>query len=770
MNHAHVPTEPGTAGSSFGACEEIVVNWLEGFEEYAHGDSNKRFQLSHGIYFEEHHDNDVLHKTLQFDPEEIKSKLKKAKKQPGKNLWNLPLTKLSKDELLLRLLRFKDDIENVKQLTNTWPDFDEVLCSAFYYYWKSQGVVKLAIGIALSVTGIGTNEVKHELLNRSIILSAAVSASLQKEFLAHSREIDDMLEKVFMLLYMHDYHNDQGATYDYKIIEPIMTLVPYVCQLLETRSQKMSESIFYVLFKLLHTMFRCYDKKSNAIVLGWLSKHGYTLFLFEYIRKYTIATSVDLTLKLLIDTALYMMDDFKSKDVCLSLIPKLLLFLNLKDVPSLGDQSAIYYKHTTESIVQILQRTISNLNLDCAKVLLYESAFLETLADALVNNRRYVMILDPLTLLIAQAVVKIIFPIMDDSQSSQFYKDLSKNALKNVCNKLKTQIITPLCIHTINASKLFFSCRLLMYQYFTNALDSPNDETLGFMIKALAVMCHTVNNNLDYVFNDGRSAKMHSYLCSNTNLVKSFLEMVDTSAYHVKAGAYSWTRRKLQKIVKDELPDIMSDFIGIHGNIQFHLTEVITRLVLQFLDSVEDFFTPRWELVHYLMGQYYKIASLMQKDNGRVYATKLIFMWRLLDMDKSKKLVSSILQYEVGVRECTDDAQLSMLEKTFLRAEVSFGSHEATAWEQNQEKYFLYLVRDLRSVLEDTSIINHQNCRHDINWATFVLVELAKDTKDPSRIKSLKDVVFCALDFAAEQESNQMKSDVNDFIVHLYMK
>ena len=751
--------ELGTAGPSCAESEKIVLSHLDGSNaDVEFSDLKNGFKLVRKVS-EKHHSIDI-NKTLHFDPEEIKSKLKKTKKHPNKNLWNLPIATFSKDEIMLQLLQFKDETQKSKQLTKVWPNYDKVLCSAFYCYWNQPQVVKLALCNALLVAYIGSNEMKRELLDSKIILAAAVSVSLQREYLAPFKESDDLLEKVFRLFQMHDIH-EPFITYDSKMIEPVLTLVPYVCHLLEkTDHDEIRYSIMCILLRMLDTIFRFYDRKNYVIVVGWLSKHGFNSFVFEYIRNYTVSTAADIFFKMLCDLALYLMEDFKFVDMCLTLIPKILTFLNLKEVHFLEEQSVDLYQSTAESIIQILQGTVNYLDINFAKILLKETAFLDSLADALINNRRYFIILDELTMIFSKALEKIIYTIMRACHPSLPYQNMCKSAVKNVCIKFKPLILSR------NVANLFFFCGSIMNQFFPDVVHGQKDETLLFMVKALAVM-RDAPDEIDHI----RSEEMKKFFLSNNDYLKTFLELVDVTAFLDDKDRSVGV--KMKSVVVDELPEIVSNFIDLKKCFDHILAEVITRLVVHFIDSVEDFFTPRWQAVRYQIVEYHNLATFIQKFDGRVYVTKLLLMLKLLRMDKTQIMVSAIVRHEAEIRECTEEACSSIIERNSFLKQDNKTATEITCDEGDFEKFFVYLVKDLKSVLKDPDVIDRKKiCTSpfDIHWAILVMVDLAKDVKDPVRVKILKDLVFCALDFGANLKSPKINEYINEFIIHLYMK
>ena len=711
----------------------------------------------------------LVRKSFHFDPVEVKSKIKKTHKDPLKNVWGLPLAKFSKDELVLYMCNFNQKVDKLQRMHNLPLGFAEAVCSALYNYWNSQKLVLMALVNVVSVTQIATNKVKQALVDSKIILAAVVTACRQREYLKYTNDVDDTLENVFSIFY-YGLEKDLGspAKFDTGMIEAIMTIVPYANHHLKRRNS--IEEFFWVIRHLLITMDQSYDSESVKRVNHWLSKNEIASFTFEFIKKHPLNNVTDTNFLRMIDVAYFLRGEVNVSSI-LPTIPNLIALLTLEGKhPLSGDEAEGYIKNV-QVVTLIFQHVIENITLDGAEFMIKKVEFLNLMVDALVNNRYYGEVVEDLANIVHKAIAVIIPLIMDSSQVHKQSKVLCAIVLKTLSKQLESLIVAPSCELTTHFSYIFYLCATLSHSWFATVLSIPEDDTLLVMIKSLAVM-HDVDHISEM---KGKGSVVEAAFSGKRDAaIKHFVTLVDSIAYCCDISQVEETgiRLKLFNVVRDNLPEVVANFVGVKSSISSSFAEAITRLVLLFFDSLEDFFSPRWNGVHHQMLSHYLDVSLSNMQYGQLNDTKLLFMWKLSKMDISKALVFSTLQLEVELRECTDhtacfDEIVERYKNRLMSKTNDFSSEESS------EKFFSFVIHDFKRVLKDTAILDTGICglsNMKLSWITFAMADMAKYYKESSKVKLLKDLVFCGIDFVADSHDSRVTNNFNDFIVHLYIE
>ena len=695
--------------------------------------------------------------SFTFNAVEIKSKIKKTKKHLLQNTWDLPMANFSRDELVIYMIMFHKKIEGLQRINKLEIGFAEMICCALHNYWNDHKLVGMALTNILSVTQIASNEVKRSLLDTKIILAAVITVSLQRDYLKYTSEVDETIENVLLILY-YGIEKDLGKLpqLDNRVIEVIMMLVPYMVSHLKRRDS--TEEFFWLLRHLLIFIFNKYDIASRKIIKDLLSKHGIVSCVLEFVMKYQLSNvqKMDPSFMRVIDIAFLLRGEAKLNEFY-QIVPNLLNFLKLDGHP-LITQILVDYSQTAHVVVRIFHFLVQDLTLEGAKFLM-DNLFLNNMIKALVNNRYYQQRKKEIADILYQSMAKIDFIIMDGSQSQKDKKTCFSMLLK-ICEQLGA-FINPSCDLKITCSYLFYLAATLLSQY----TPIPKD-TILLMVKALTVVCDI--NHVRKVEID----KDRTIFGSNKRIehfLKHFMKVIDHEPHNINEDE----RLKLKNIVNDDLPEVISEFVGMQSDIHILFAEALTRLVLLFYDFIGDFFSTRWQNVHYLMLSYYLHTCTETSQEPMIHQTKLLFMWKLLTMDKGKAIVCSILQLEVDFRECTDKLLVGEIIER-CKATIKSNTVQISAAEDYLSKLYCYLTSDIKSVLMDPTYITP---RHNmgsficaLREVTYVMFKIAQNCASKAHIKLLKSLVFWALDLVRDQNDSEIKNNVDNFIIHLYLE
>ena len=693
--------------------------------------------------------------------DEFMAKVRKSRKKTHKNLWHFPLAKISRDDLISQMHGFKTVALGHKELCAIPPGFVEVVCSVFHYHWNNHEFTNIALETLISVARVGTKEVKIELQQSKILLAVVVTACLQMQNCPfYSPEVDHSLEKLILLCFL-EYSGKDGVTTDYHMIEAILGLV---CHLLKADHCK--EKILRILSLLQSTINRDYDKHSRKVLSKWLSLHGITALVCEYIRNYLLDDSSG-EFEVALFIALQIIE-CTELDKLRSIIPKIIEFLRSKDSNSdiRCKMLKAHYLETAAIALKILDYVVKNP--DGARFLFLNSEPLfNSFVEALLNNTNCTIILDSLTDILSKSIQLVVDTTIKESYESSRNKEMCKSMLKNICIQMKPFIINRSSAHTnewtIYFSYIFYKCASLLHQYFNLDEDDPDDETFLGMIKALAYL-YNMEMTVNELNGDGTVSPVWKYLHKRTECLQNFMSFFDTVAYNEEKD--SRERKRLEEAVRNDLPDIMNEFMDMHEDISVDFAEAISRIVILFHD---DFFAPACASVMYLLLHFNREISINSRNTKKLHASKLLLMWRLCSMDRSRSQVKAIMHLEVLVREteyCVDE-----LDKKYVARLLDYSKIPID--EAIVDKYFGYLVRDLKLVLNDKDLMDSGILGLpdlEYRWVTYIMANLSRDFKSHSNVMLLKELVFSSLDFIANQNDQLMKKYVDDFIIHLYMK
>lgn len=589
-------------------------------------------------------------------------------------------------------------------------------------------------------------------------MAAVITVSLQRDYLKYTSEVDETIENVLLILY-YGIEKDVGKLprLDFRVIEVIMMLVPYMVSHLKRRDS--TEEFFWLLRHLLIFILNKYDTASRKIIKDLLSKHGIVSCVLEFVMKdqLTNVQILDLRFMRVIDIAFLLKEEAKLNDFY-QIVPNLLNFLKLGGHP-LITQILVDYSQTAQVVVKIFNVLVQDLTLEGAKFLM-DNLFLNNMIKALVNNRYYQQRKKEIAGISYQSMAKIVSLIMNGSPSQQNIKTCF-SMLLNICEQLEV-FINPSCDLKITCSYLFYLAASLLSGYAPTPFSITKD-TILLMMKALTVVC-----DIDHV-RKVESDDDHT-IFGNKERIEHFLEHFILVIDHRPHNEDE--RLKLKDIVNDDLPEVISEFVGMQSDIHILFAEALTRLVLLFYDFIGDFFSTRWQNVHYLMLSYYLHTCTEASREPMIHQTKLLFMWKLFAMDKSKAIVCSILQLEVDFRECTDKFLVGEIIER-CKATIKSNTVQISAAEDNSSKLYCYLTSDIKSILMDPTNITPRLMGpsvYALREVTYVMFKMAQNCVSKAHVKLLKSLVFWALDLVRDQNESIIKNNVDKFIIHLYLE
>ena len=671
------------------------------------------------------------------------------------------ISDINGDELFKQMVKTRKFLEIGKEITEIPSGFVKQVCSALHYYWDKQEFVSTALINLSLLLDNGTDEVRRSLMDSKIIFCAVVTVCIQMEY--HTLDDHKTLQSVLLII---SAVTDRDQGFDHGTIEMILMLVPHLCGHIKMKGS--SEELFWILRQLLLTMHIDYDNSSAEMVHAWLSEYGVSSFIFGFIEKFSSVIS-DLIFMKAIDIAYFMRKEVTLRELT-STVPNLLRYLNSEGVSEhpLKELEKSNYA-TTNKIAKILEFIIENITVDGAKYFLVKFDFFKQMINALVYNDKQGQKTEEIILILHKYIALLVSLVMDESRPMEDLKPACiNNMLKYVCSRVKLFISLPPCNLKMNAAFLFYHCGWSLHMYFNYSLH--DDSTLLYMIKALTVIFHKDQTAQFYLQN---SSLTLSFIYMEETFIVHFVKLVDDIAYQATKSSETGgrLRLKLETIIRCDLLNVVTHFILQPKNSNRLIIEAVSRLLLLLFNSVEDiFFSPRWENVRVIMMTCYGSLHNMRTRTGKIYTTMILFMWRLLNMKKSEAMVSSLFQLEINLRQCTNISQRDeVLERFFPEIPTLLASSKMTVDKKCSDKFLGFVVEDLRAMLRDKSIINHGFCNYsdlEFRWVTFVMLNVARDVKDPSLLKNL---VYCALDFVADQNNSQCTKDVDEFIILLYM-
>ena len=710
-------------------------------------------------------------KILEFDPKAMKLNMEKIKADPTYNIWGFPLGDVSNPRHVMYMMSFQENLPTVnKQFKDLPPVFTEAVCTTLHHCWDSPKISELALVNIAAMIELSTDSVRSEMIDQKMIFCAVLSVCLQGEYIEYTRTFDEITERVLRIFYLLiQRFPGQSDVIDSRLIEAFLYLVPYAVK--HMKNKDCTEGFYLLLRNIIVNIDFFYNTDSLKKACEWLSKHGVSSSVFAFIGKFSLKNyssliKIHVHFKNMIDIACRLKEGVKHKDIY-SIIPNILGFLNLEELHPLRGDSVAAYTKTVHSIRQIILYVVSGLTIDGAKNLLTATNYFEAICNAMSNHQQNEEVLEVLQECFFHSLSGAVSVVMDPSQpnDNSELRVSCIHILKNICTKLRAFISSPTWRVRTSFSYVFYHCAKLLNRHSETALKDPGDDSLLGMMIAIAVM---FDINHSRKIESAGSGLIVDYGSSRHNCLLHFYAVVELVAFR-RGAEDQEIGLKLSKIVKNDLPELVTDYVTIGDHIYSErFAETLIRVALFYFDNVDDFFTPRWGDFHIMMLQYYVRATAVQKMNGNIDSTKLLLMWRVLQMDEEETLVSNILQIEVDLRKCVC-AEVNL--GTYKEIDHECDDHPTKPYnsenviEEKKLEYFHYLIRDLKSVLKNITVLTY----HDIKWAIFIMIELAKDFKDPKYVKMLKDLVFCALDFVADQNEEKFEKDVNNFIIHLYM-
>ena len=213
----------------------------------------------------------------------------------------------------------------------------------------------------------------------------------------------------------------------------------------------------------------------------------------------------------------------------------------------------------------------------------------------------------------------------------------------------------------------------------------------------------------------------------------------------------------LTEIVTNNFPELASHFLEPYST---DYLLFVTKILVKVMDKVDDFHETRWEQVRSILSSFYKNFSGYD-HNIIIRSTRLVFMWKLFQMDLNNAFVSSLIMYD-----CKDDEA----DKISITGIDALSSKEIMC--KVQGKFFATIFRELKQLLLGNhgldSFEDSKTCLEEI---TGVLAEMGQRCLEEHHRAMLKELVHVALDISnVHSECNRVISEnINSFIRNIHL-
>ena len=580
------------------------------------------------------------------------------------------------------------------------------------------------------------------LVDISVYLGAILSMGLDKtddkDFEDCFKKLIDILSEVsssykensksFWTMFM-----DFDCPYSADMLAALIILLPKIVHHFEYPSEQFDDlTVFFR--KFLKDVSENCNSPTRASIIDNL-KQGFTEKLLKLIKKIAKNNRYPQSFEGLFDCVLFLLKIDANPEEYLSILPDLCFLLSNKN-PALTTGEGVAEK--VVSVINVLIETSMNDSNELNFALYDES--LDYLLQGISVNEE---ICHHLTSMIIDLIKALRSSICNDDCDS---KHLLNSRLQELATKIEPLIDIRNKKTCLRYSQLYcfaISSRLpenRKTESFSTWLTSGDVMTFFTLLKITMSMLNS----------DGNDLNPHE-----DPLLKQLINYPFLSATQLEEESLN-SMSSLTEIVTNNLPELASQFLEPYSA-EYLL--FVTKILIKIMDKVDDFYETRWEQLRSLMKSLY--FSGFDDNAHAIRATRLVFMWKLFQMDLNSAFVSSLIMYD-----CKDDEaggiSLTGIDAPFPREIMC----------EVQGKFFAKIFRDLKQLLlEYHGLDSFEDSKTCLEEITYVLAEMGQRCLEEHHRAMLKELVHVALDISeVPSECNRVISEnINSFIRNIYL-
>ena len=723
---------------------------------------------------------------LGFDPDELISKMKKSLKYPNKNIFKLPLAtisalSLSERDLMMFMVSYHDDVMedyviDFEVLGHLQPEFTGMACTVLSKHWKKHELFEQTLSCVGLAARHGNHVVVRSLVEERVILACVLAASFARErkIITPTHHFDTYNETVLSILCcVPKGHGGDIGRFDSEYIKAFLLMAPNVVYFVTAyQDEEWFEEFAFFTRILLLAMFKFHDH-NRKVVNKFMTKYKFHNVALDYITENTFGAhedeDIDNHILRCMEIVFLLREEIDIKDLLL-VLPNLLS--TITKIPCILNFHSIHKQYwcydETDRIpasLGILSYNIENASSDSAVQFLNKDFFsklLNGIVEAANENKETETV--QITKVLWWAMLRYRLLALDDLRISD---KVYYSTMQHLCNKIQNSML-PSSNSLICLSYLFYYSLCFSHEDEQSMLCISDEMIIIKMMQALTVVYYSEETEkLKF------SAVFDQYVGDPSAW---FSRYVNEFISHVEYKGGQDTSNKLAKIVNANLPEIVAQFAGKGAQLRgvsFMYSEIITRLVLVSLDTIEGFYSDNWKDVRSLVieREYFNRLIISRK---RIYSTSLLFMWKVAQMDQREPFVSSILQLEESCRnsEYGGSEIETLLDRFYDKLDNADGSDCDN--ETLKNNHFKYLIADFKLLLsnpEHFTIFVFEDKISELHKITRLMFTIAQNIQDKRQQDQLKGLVFWALDLVQHCKDDEIvRTNVNNFIIYVYLK
>ncbi|KAL5264891.1 hypothetical protein ACHWQZ_G005843 [Mnemiopsis leidyi] len=622
--------------------------------------------------------------------------------------------------------------------------------------FRNVELVSKTLSNILSVTKLASHDDRQECPDISVFLAAVLSIGLHqandKEF---GPEVEDCLQKVILILSeissVYDkkskafWSMDYNCPYSANTMVSFIILLPKIVPHFEYRCEKI-EDLLTIFRKCLKDVSENYNSSSQASVISHLSKQGFIRKLLHFIKDFTRGNLEHCPyshFERLIDCVLFLLKSgFNSKEF-LPILPDLCFLLSKTNI-SLEASQVVSDKSIILVINVLIERAIDDCSNNIDSKLTCEESFDNLLESLKVNGE--------ICHHIAGMITGLIKALKTWNLNNICESKTDQSLLNSRLHKLamKVESLIDLNIGSQKSSLSLF--QLYSFSISSRLPDHKSTESSSTWSANDDVMMFFTLLKISMILLNRKDLIPQRDPLLNLLVNKPFLSVTQLE------GELSKSMSCLTEIVTNNLPELASQFKGPYSP---DYLLFVTKIMVLMMDVMDDLFDPRWDQVRSIMSSFYK--ELSGNDDIAIRTTRLVFMWKLFQMDLNNTFVSSLIMYDCK-NEDADEICLTDLNDSLSQEMV----HKV------REIFFSKIVQDLKQLLKE----NHSKSSEDeiiIQCLTKISGFMAKMSQSclaKHQFAMLGELVYTALDISdVYSECNKVISEnVDTFIRNIYLR
>ena len=612
-------------------------------------------------------------------------------------------------------------------------------------YFQNIELVSKTLSNILSITKtVSRCNAKDSPVDISVYLGAILSMGLDK---TDNKDFEDCFKKLIDILseVSSSYEKksksfwtnmDYNCPYSADMLAALIILLPKIVNHFEYPGEQFDDlTVFFR--KFLKDVSENCNSPSQTSIINHL-KQGFTEKLLKLIKDLSHNKHCPQSFEGLLDCDLFLLKiDDNPEEYC-SILPDLFFFLSKKDT-ALTTGEGVPYKRVVLVIENLIETSIN----DCSKpkFALYDES-LDYLLQAISANEE---ICDHLASMIVDLIKALRSSICNDDCES---KQLLNSRLQELATKIEPLIDIRNKKTCLSYSRLY--CFSISSRFHNNRKTESSSVwfTNGDVMMFFTLMKITIS----MLNSDSKDLNPHG-----DPLLKQLVNPPFLSVTQLEEELSNSTS-SLTEIVTNNFPELVSQFLEPYSTDYLLL---VTKILVKVMDKVDDFHETRWEQVRSILSSFYKNFS--GYDHYIIIrSTRLVFMWKLFQMDLNNAFVTSLIMYD-----CKDDEA----DKISITGINALSSKEIKC--KVQGKFFATIVRDLKQLLLEyghnlDSFEDSKTCLEEI---TSVLAEMGQRYLEENHRVMLKELVHVAIDISyVHSECNRVISEnIDSFIQNIYL-